>query len=291
MTQNLTIAMVVELITPELAQAYLTKNSGNRNIRPRVVARLARSMTAGRWTLTGEAIKFDRNGRLIDGQHRLSAIVQAGVAVEIVVMRGLPPEAANELDTGTKQNSADRAHRDGIANANMVCAVAGMVKTWQSGSRTAGAFSKGSGESSYSEIREILRANPRIEQSCSFISGKSIGRFCPPSIAAFCHALFSEISEEAADKFMIDLASGAGLEAGDPVFRLRESLSHAKYRKMTYPRGEIITMLFRAWNARAEDRKLTKMYRSKSAVEATTLPKLSGLPLVMRGSAFPAQAH
>lgn len=39
--------------------------------------------------MTGEPIKFAHNGRLLDGQQRLMALVDANVAVDFLVVRGL----------------------------------------------------------------------------------------------------------------------------------------------------------------------------------------------------------
>lgn len=82
----------VERITPDIARAYLSKNIVNRNINEKRVTAYAYDMAHGAWETNGEAIKFDKNGNLRDGQHRLSAIVRSNVPVDIVVIRGIDNE-------------------------------------------------------------------------------------------------------------------------------------------------------------------------------------------------------
>ena len=61
--------VTIEVITPQLAETYLTANVGNRPVLRRVVARYAREMAAGNWLLTHQGIAFDSQGKLVDGQH------------------------------------------------------------------------------------------------------------------------------------------------------------------------------------------------------------------------------
>ncbi|KAF7277615.1 hypothetical protein GWI33_002970, partial [Rhynchophorus ferrugineus] len=83
------IAAQVETITPDLARQYLAFNTHNRNVRSYRVKGYAADMRDGRWTLNGEAIKFSADGTLLDGQHRLQAVIEADVAVQMLVVRGV----------------------------------------------------------------------------------------------------------------------------------------------------------------------------------------------------------
>ena len=72
-------------VTPELAEFWLTQNSANRNVRREVWKAYARDMAAGAWKVTAETIKMSPAGRLLDGQHRLQAVVASGVTVPMFV--------------------------------------------------------------------------------------------------------------------------------------------------------------------------------------------------------------
>ena len=62
-----------------LALELLKANSTNRELRNHVVEGYVDQMKKGQWREdTGETIKISKTGRLLDGQHRLNAIVKFG---------------------------------------------------------------------------------------------------------------------------------------------------------------------------------------------------------------------
>ena len=103
------ITIMQETITPELATQYLALNRGNRKLSARAVKMLAHEIREGRWQLTHQGIAFDEAGVLVDGQHRLQAVVEAGVPVEMMVARGVQPSENNlyAIDCGKKRPIRD----------------------------------------------------------------------------------------------------------------------------------------------------------------------------------------
>jgi len=96
--------MKIELrkVTPKMAESWLKKNHAqNRNISWSTVEAIANDIIEGNWKVTHQGICFDGSGNLIDGQHRLHAIVKSGKTVEILVA---------ENDTSTITDPIDR-HR------------------------------------------------------------------------------------------------------------------------------------------------------------------------------------
>lgn len=95
-------------VTPALAKEWLSaRNTNNRNKKPNYITTLSNAMKEGRWIYDGTPIKFDRNGVLSDGQHRLAAIVLSGVSVVLDVVFGLDPAARLVHDTGVPRSTAD----------------------------------------------------------------------------------------------------------------------------------------------------------------------------------------
>ena len=97
----------VELITPAIAKKMLEKNTNNRPIRWLHVQKLAEEILADEWQTTHQGIAFNNAGFLIDGQHRLNAIVQAGKAVTMSVTRGCDVRAFDVLDRGVNRSISD----------------------------------------------------------------------------------------------------------------------------------------------------------------------------------------
>lgn len=95
-------------VTPEMAKQWLDTNAkNNRKLRKGIVARYASDMIKNRWQVTGEAIKFAVDGRLIDGQHRLNAVLLSKKTIQVAVVRGLPADAMKVLDTGQSRSAGD----------------------------------------------------------------------------------------------------------------------------------------------------------------------------------------
>lgn len=111
---------VVETITPAKAQEYLNMSGGNRNISKAVVDSYAMTMKAGKWLLNGEAIVFDLDGILLNGHHRLHAIIKAGVPIQTFVTRGVEHESYTTFDCGRHRTVGQLIGMQGIKNYNAV---------------------------------------------------------------------------------------------------------------------------------------------------------------------------
>jgi hypothetical protein len=100
-------AVSVVDISPELARQWLNLNIGNRPASQAHVAKLERFIREGKWKMTGDPIRFSKTGKLIDGQHRLQAILNSGSTVQCVVMRDLEDEIFNVIDSGKSRQKSD----------------------------------------------------------------------------------------------------------------------------------------------------------------------------------------
>ncbi len=110
--QNVT----VQEITPTMAQRYLEQNRANRPLSARTVRELSQAIHNDEWQVNGEAIKFDEDGNLIDGQHRMNAVIHSNRSIKTYVLRNLPSDSFKTLDTGKKRNNADTLGLLGLSN-------------------------------------------------------------------------------------------------------------------------------------------------------------------------------
>ena len=116
----------IEVITPEIAKEYLAKNTGNyRKLYWHRVDAYARDMKLGKWEFNGEGIKFSKSGKLVDGQHRLSAIVKANVPVKMLVIYDIDDDV-KIYDVAQTRSVAQIAKASGlsgeVANSSVVAA-------------------------------------------------------------------------------------------------------------------------------------------------------------------------
>jgi hypothetical protein len=111
------------LITPQLAAEWLGMNVEiNRSVRNAKVASIARDIKTGAWRITHQAIAFDWDGKLIDGQHRLRAIVKSEIPTKVWVFRGLDPHCFTVIDSGCARTASDALKKHGIKNTTAVAA-------------------------------------------------------------------------------------------------------------------------------------------------------------------------
>ena len=99
-------------VTPAKATEWLEGNVHNRNVRDSVVSRYARDMKAGAWRLTHQGIAFDRPEErsdkvLVDGQHRLFAIIESDTPVRLMVSFGVPMDAQGVIDDNLQRTMVD----------------------------------------------------------------------------------------------------------------------------------------------------------------------------------------
>ena len=94
-------------ITPDQAKKWLSLNIGNRNKRGWWIGAISAMIKRGEWISTHQGIAFSKSGKLLDGQHRLEAIVHSGIPIQMFVFTGVPDDAYKVLDNGVKRTLSD----------------------------------------------------------------------------------------------------------------------------------------------------------------------------------------
>lgn len=118
-----------EEITAEVAKHILAHfNSKNRRIKQAKVRKFLLAMKNGQWKITNQGIAFDEKGNLIDGQHRLEALVAYGesknphdlsqTSLKMLVVCGLSVETQDVIDKGTNRSLKDTATMNGHLSVN-----------------------------------------------------------------------------------------------------------------------------------------------------------------------------
>jgi len=108
--------MAKVIITVGKANELLENNDHNRKITPSRVSEYAREMTNGLWLYNGEGIIVSESGRLLDGQHRLLAIVESGIEIETELIEGVP-DSDGGVDTFLTINTKNRTNVDALTIA------------------------------------------------------------------------------------------------------------------------------------------------------------------------------
>lgn len=209
------VITTLETIDPTIASKYLEENlEENRQVRAAWVRQLASCITRGEWRVTHQGIAFDENGKLVDGQHRLMAICQAGKAVKLHVTRGLDPKVYRFLDCGQKRTPADRLRlcSDQRTNKQAVALVTAYMRC------TDGSIAKNGMSISLME-NVFLEQADAIDKVATIFRNRIVGLTRADAGAAI--ACYMSIHAEEGIDFLMKYTLGENLEAGDPAHKLR----------------------------------------------------------------------
>lgn len=128
------VAVQFVTVTPELATQWLERNiDRQRRFNDLTAVRYGGDMVAGDWLFTGDAIRFNADGRLIDGQHRLTAIKSSQTAQVMLVITGLDTDAMDAIDGGRKRTYIDQLYRSEIPNPTTVAGIVRRLWYWTNG--------------------------------------------------------------------------------------------------------------------------------------------------------------
>lgn len=245
-------------VTPELAREWLGFNTHNRNIRMRTVLAYAADMTSGDWQWNGDSIKFAADGTLLDGQHRLAAIAEAGIAVTMLVVRGLKNDTQETIDGGIKRRFADVLKLRGEVHANLLAAITRRVTIWNSTAAASTGDAKLAVTNAqmlqtlerYPWLRDITQPTALVAMHCSI----------PGSIIGFCWWLFGTIEGEEVqgdiDFFFSRLSDFQGLVKGDPIYELRRAAENSKTVRGQRSERYLTAITIKAWNAYRDGTKI-----------------------------------
>lgn len=195
------------LVTPEIAKRWLSQNTdSNRNVSNTTVEAYAREMAAGRWTLTHQGLAFNTTGELVDGQHRLHAIIASGASVVMMVTTGLRVEYNSPIDVGYNRTLA---HLTGHSS-RWVSVVRGLCMLEQGLPGKSFKFTVG-------QVEMVARNHATALEE---VMPAARTRACPTGVVAgLCFAY--PISPEKVIRFAKEVDTGELLTRGDPAMSLR----------------------------------------------------------------------
>ncbi|MEV6744249.1 hypothetical protein AB0N21_07565 [Streptomyces sp. NPDC051080] len=250
-------------VTPEMSEILLSRTVVNRRLDWGQVDFLADSIIRGEWQLTHQGIALDGpldTGCLLDGQHRLNAIIKAGIPVWIYVFEGLPRTAFPVLDTGKRRSGVDTLSSTGEKYLPVLYSTIRHVllfknmpdSSWSgNGSRIANgrilaAYNEDSGM-----YREAVAMGREISRHVfASQTGMAVGYFVTAEAAPAVKA----------DSWIEGLTSGANLEIGDPRLALTK-VPHMRVRsaKRRYAMREQVAIYIKSWNAWVQGEKIEKL--------------------------------
>lgn len=266
------IDVKVETIDQAKALEYLAKNKGNRPYTQPYTSLLASKQARGEWQPNGDSIRFDSNGDLRDGQHRLEMVRQTGKPIEVVVVRGIDPGAFVTMDTGKSRGLGDVLSIKGEVNHRSLAGSLRWVRRYLTNNMRGGTVS-------HEQHFITLDEHPGIRDSVTFCLnfGKPAGYPSQPGITAAIHYLCSRINPDKANDFTERFITGLRIvNADDPVGRLRGQINDIPKSHRTVAPDQVFAIFSFAWNIYQAGAPAKQNFRVRASQRAR--PKLDGFP-------------
>lgn len=270
----------VQKINPSRAAVMLEANTSNRPLSRSTVRGFADAMRRGEWLVTHQGVAFDTAGVLVDGQHRLAAVIEADVSVEMTVFTEVPAGTFDVLDTGKKRNAADVLAIEGEKSTALLAA---MVRTvWQYENRPDQSWSGGAAAVSNHQIVQALEQNPGLRDYVPVadrVAGETGMIKSAAGAASFLVDRANPRKKGKLAEWHDGLVEGAGLSKSDPrlVFRktmfamARKQAGVVQRRRDT---REHVILYVKAFNAWAAGESLTSL-RYTAREPAPAIAKIS----------------
>lgn len=216
-------------ITPAMAAAMLEWNENdtpddvwrNRPHSPKGVKRYARAMKRG-WKLTGETIIFGKSGRLLNGQNRLRACVDADTSFPCLVVCGIDNDAFSFMDTGMKRTAGHVFAIDGVPNAVAVAAASRLLYGYLDNREWNGAAPEIDNE----PLLEFYYSHEKLQDGVGIGQRLNRSRLMACSWGIFLHYICSRKSPGQARDFFTKLSTGVGFETPKEItYKLYDKLT------------------------------------------------------------------
>ncbi len=210
----------VVLVDKGMAEALLKFNTANRALNRRKVDRLVAQMQGGTFENTGEPVIVSQEGVLNDGQHRLAALIEADVTVDMDVRFGIARKAFTKTNTGTARTSSDVLTIRGVSGGTAIAPAVRLLIL----------YGRGLPESirdfvSNSEIHDAFQRWSGFEEVAKQLATLKFPRGVrsTPLLTTAYLASHSSGKDRLPD-WLETLATGVGTGRSDPAYILRERL-------------------------------------------------------------------
>lgn len=252
------------MVTPAVAAEILNHNTFNRPLRPGRVEQIARDISQGRWRKNGNTVVIAKDGVLMDGQHRLFAVIEADKEVPMIVVRNVDHDALPTIDTGLSRNYSDyrklnaKGNGDTYSYPNELSAALRLIHWYET---RWPAFTTGRGKflPSHQELDEFMEGHPSLPecvQSCASSQKlKSLGSTASTSFVY--NMAFEHYPDEAAQWLQVLKTGDAALN--HPANLLREKLIGRQLSGKKLDQNTRLVFLIKSWNAFAQGKQIASI--------------------------------
>lgn len=265
MSKVIPVHVPVVEVTPDMAQEWLdTRLPNERLLRLGRAEGMARDMRDGRWYFTGDPLRFD-DGHLVDGQHRLRAVVLSGTTQHFTVVN-VPAEAQHVIDTGAKRTVIDTVRKRGMVTSGhlskQVGAIANKASAWELGF----VGSRGTYRPTADESLIYIERNLKLLIAAADVAILAAKNRLPVAVSSIGTLWYLTHSIDAgqADEFWVEqVIKGIGLSENDPALVYQNRLRKEAHSGRRMAPDDALLYGAIAWNH----------YRSRNKIEKLQQPR------------------
>lgn len=212
----------------QLVDELLATNTNNRNIKRKHQKWLESAIKDKEFILTSQGIGVSSKGILVDGQHRLAAIREAGYPpVELLVVTGLDGKSMMYVDQHAKRSTADMLKV--FLDKNITTRMASIINSHLKISETEDGFSWQSNKPS---LDEITKAMEEYLVDLELLTSAGGNQLRAGMYAALFH-YYLRYDKNSALELAQQINTGEKLLRGDPAYKLREHMMGTN-RRVSY---------------------------------------------------------
>lgn len=226
-------------VSPDQAQQWLDAMPSQRRLRKAKVEQLRRQIVDGRWKVLPHGIVFDTDGKLIDGQHRMTALVQGGKPLPIRCTFNVDPGLFLQIDADSAPKTIeDMLKHEGVATG-LTTVIAEPIRMLFREERGSSPLEPNCRPTN-AEGLDIYRRHPRLVTAGELASRCRLA----PSRAMMAFVLYKGILvDETMTRLFVDqVAGGEGLRGGDPALLLRNTWMQDRAHRVARKNVDIVIM-------------------------------------------------
>jgi len=247
----------IENVTPEIAKEYLGNNAENqRKISLVIVKSLTKEIAMNKWLLSNDALVFC-NDKLLNGQHRLSAVIESGKPCEFCVLTVDDDKIMHIMDGGKPRNISDVIRIEGLGYSKAIASASTWILGYKRNALTTlnnlmrnTTTSQSRFVSRSEQVDFCLRYGGRLEVACKGITAlyDEYGTATPSMMIAVWFLISEKHSEKKANEFAEVLYSGEGYNRGS-VKPLRIMLFKNSTTRRKLPRPAVFGLMIKTFNS------------------------------------------
>ena len=258
MNKLATPKIIVKLVnvTPDMAFEMLEKNTMNRNIDEKRVRQYAKDMKAGLWQMNGTTIVFAEDGTLLDGQHRLWAIIEANITVQLLIVYNADKDSIVTMDIGKTRSSNNILQ---IERSMHSATAARLTKLLWIHDFVDGKLAPNSCrmDVSNNELRNYYNECKDMIETASAVADRKHPYVKSHMALAYCLIGRKTAHRDLMNSFFESVRTGCNIDMKHPIMTLRNRLLDNRLGVRALSVQETIAAYIRVWNAYVRGKDLT----------------------------------